>query len=196
MGQMSKNSSDSNSRNSESDSNTGSSSEHLKKSQSPAVIIHKETPEKEIEQCGEDKKAENDKTIPKEEVPVVEDPKPSERLLTPDTNKEDKPIEEAEPTDRLLTPEMIERKQQSERAQRNFSEALRENKKKFKDKKKKITIDENSIVSRILGEVGKSSSDNKEKKNEMESTSENTENDVNKSEEAKDDEIMNQQSRR
>merc|ERR1712012_588895 len=190
MGQMSKNSSDSDSRNSESDSNTGSSSEHLKKSQSPAVIIHKETPEKEIEQSGQDK------TIPKEEATVIEEPKPHERLLTPDTNIEDKPIEEAEPADRLLTPEMIERKQQSERAQRNFSEALRENKKKFKDKKKKITIDENSIVSRILGEVGKSSSDNKEKKNEMESTSENTENDVNKSEEAKDDEIMNQQSRR
>merc|ERR1712012_573949 len=130
MGQMSKNSSDSNSRNSESDSNTGSSSEHLKKSQSPAIIIHKETPEKEIEQSEENQTAENDKTIPKEEVTVIEDPKPSERLLTPDTNKEDKPIEE--PTDRLLTPEMIERKQQSERAQRNFSEALRENKKKLK----------------------------------------------------------------
>ena len=55
-----------------------------------------------------------------------------------------------------LTPEMIERKQQSAKAQKNFSEALRENKHRREVRKKKINVDENSIVSRILGEKRKS----------------------------------------
>merc|ERR1712110_500367 len=63
---------------------------------------------------------------------------------------------ELENVDLSLTPEMIERKQQSAKAQKNFSEALRENKHRREMKKKKVNIDENSIVSRILGEKRKS----------------------------------------
>ena len=51
-----------------------------------------------------------------------------------------------------LTAEMVERKQQSVIAQRNFTEALKESKDKMLKSKKRITIDENSIVSKILGE--------------------------------------------
>merc|ERR1712045_1094857 len=53
-----------------------------------------------------------------------------------------------------LTPEMIERKQETMKAQKNFTEALRDSKIKRDKRKKKVTTDENSIVSRILGEVG------------------------------------------
>merc|ERR1711971_635622 len=60
--------------------------------------------------------------------------------------------EERENVDLSLTPEMIERKQQSAKAQKNFSEALRENKHRREKKKRQTNIDENSIVSRILGE--------------------------------------------
>merc|ERR1711971_1166976 len=60
--------------------------------------------------------------------------------------------EERENVDLSLTPEMIERKQQSAKAQKNFSEALRENKHRREIRKRQTNIDENSIVSRILGE--------------------------------------------
>ena len=65
---------------------------------------------------------------------------------------EEEKSEERENVDLSLTPEMIERKQQSAKAQKNFSEALRENKHRREIKKRQTNIDENSIVSRILGE--------------------------------------------
>ena len=48
----------------------------------------------------------------------------------------------------------VERKQTSQRVQRDFAEALKNGRSKGGDRKKQISIDENSIVSRILGEVG------------------------------------------
>ena len=69
---------------------------------------------------------------------------------------EEEKSEERESVDLSLTPEVIERKQQSAKAQKNFSEALRENKHRREKKKKQTHIDENSIVSRILGEKRKS----------------------------------------
>ena len=53
----------------------------------------------------------------------------------------------------------VERRQKSQRVQRDFAEALKDGKGKARDKKKRVSIDEvsagSSIVSRILGEVAK-----------------------------------------
>ena len=53
----------------------------------------------------------------------------------------------------------VERRQKSQRVQRDFAEALKDGKGKARDKKKRISIDDasagSSIVSRILGEVAK-----------------------------------------
>ena len=51
----------------------------------------------------------------------------------------------------------MERKQQSQKVQRDFAEALKDGRSKGGKKKKTLSIDENSIVSRILGEVGSKS---------------------------------------
>ena len=56
-----------------------------------------------------------------------------------------------------MTIDNMERKQQSQKVQRDFAEALKDGKSKGGRKKKVLSIDENSIVSRILGEVGRQS---------------------------------------
>ena len=80
------------------------------------------------------------------------------KSLSINSNDEEKYREaerEPESVNLSLTPEMIERKQQSVKAQKNFSEALRDSKHRREHKKKKITIDKNSIVFRILDEKRK-----------------------------------------
>ena len=132
-------SSDSHSRSSESDSNIGSSAEKLK-SKTPPEILTEFT---EIHQAiadSSDPIAVGPEEHKSEEGTVEE----SKDLLETDVSR--KEIE--------LTPEMIERKQETMKAQKNFTEALRDSKIKRDKRKKKVTTDENSIVSRILGEVG------------------------------------------
>ena len=132
-------SSDSHSRSSESDSNIGSSAEKLK-SKTPPEILTEFT---EIHQAIADSSdpISGDPEEHKSEEGTVEE---SKDLLETDVSR--KEIE--------LTPEMIERKQETMKAQKNFTEALRDSKIKRDKRKKKVTTDENSIVSRILGEVG------------------------------------------
>jgi len=166
LDQLGKNSSDSNSRSSESDS-MGSSAEHIKslgKSQSPVPIeIEEDTPsvtaksttevQKQDDDIGNAKEEQlDDKTdrcneiqndlIDKSANPMVLDSASSNTQID---------LQEIE-SKHDLTAEMVERKQQSVIAQRNFSEALKESKDKMLKSKKRITIDENSIVSKILGE--------------------------------------------
>ena len=132
-------SSDSHSRSSESDSNIGSSAEKLK-SKTPPEILTEFT---EIHQ-----------TIAESSDPISGDPE--QHKSEEGTIEESKVLLETDASrkDIELTPEMIERKQETMKAQKNFTEALRDSKIKRDKRKKQVTTDENSIVSRILGEVG------------------------------------------
>ena len=132
-------SSDSHSRSSESDSNIGSSAEKLK-SKTPPEILTEFTEIHQAVADSSDPIAVGPEEHKSEEGTVEE----SKDLLETDVSR--KEIE--------LTPEMIERKQETMKAQKNFTEALRDSKIKRDKRKKKVTTDENSIVSRILGEVG------------------------------------------
>merc|ERR1712173_158081 len=125
-------------RSSESDSNIGSSAEKLK-SKTPPEILTEFTEIHQAVADSSDPIAVGPEEHKSEEGTVEE----SKDLLETDVSR--KEIE--------LTPEMIERKQETIKAQKNFTEALRDSKIKRDKRKKKVTTDENSIVSRILGEV-------------------------------------------
>jgi len=178
LDQIGKSSTDSNSRSSESES-IGSSAEHIKsigKSQSPVPVETISNEEKEQSPLPNERKNEDMSQPIEEQCTDVQEKKGSEIVeaeylnqndisnKVSDIDKTDTKIEERDdleemenPMDTNLTPEMIERKQQSVKAQRNFSEALKESKDKMISKKKRITIDENSIVSKILGEAKRKS---------------------------------------
>ena len=114
--------------------------------------------EKEIEisaNYNEVRCADGDSTVTNEDISNYED-KSEDRKTDLEESRIALDILDSEPTTNLSIDNM-ERKQQSHKVQRDFAEALRDGRRKSGGKKKILSIDENSIVSRILGEVGNKS---------------------------------------